>query len=212
VVEPNQTEAARAVASPVPEIWPPAAPDRFEEFFQGSFRELVRTAMYAGATLQEAEDAAAKALTEMLGSWDVRERSLAYARKATVNNFIKYKTRGPGRVARRLIEQGHVPRHEGAEDRQLTAWEDEDWVASVLSSLPLAQRQVMELIAEGLDRDEIAETLGKTREAIRRNLCDACKRLRRELNPDGESRRDPLGEHRKQPPRSMAPTPGEEAR
>ena len=34
--------------------------------------------MYAGATGQEAEDAAAKTLTEMLQHWDTGARSLAY--------------------------------------------------------------------------------------------------------------------------------------
>jgi RNA polymerase sigma factor (sigma-70 family) len=212
VVEPNQTAAAQAVTFPISEIWPPAPPAGFEEFFRASFRELVRAAMYAGATLDEAEDAAAKALTEMLRRWGIFEPSLAYARKAAVHNFIKDKTRGTRRVARRLIEQGHIPRREGAEDRQLTAREDEEWVAHVLSSLPTAQREVMELIAQGLDRDEIAETLGKTKEAIRRNICDARARLVRELNPAGEYRQDPDSKRRQHPPRKTARTSGEEGR
>ena len=212
MVEPNQNAAAQAVASSVPGIWPTSAPAGFEEYFRGSFRELVKTAMYVGATLQEAEDAAAKTLMEMLPSWGTRERSLAYVRIAVVHNFIKDKTRGSRRVARRLVERGHVPHQEGAEDSQLTAWEGEEWVAHVLSALPPAQRQVMELIVKGLDRDEIAETLGKTKEAIRRNLCDARARLSRELNANGGHRRDPNGEHKQQPLRRMARTPREEAR
>ena len=52
--------------------------------------------MYAGATQQEAEDAVAKTLMEMLQRWDTCQRSLPYARKAVVHNFIKDKTRGPG--------------------------------------------------------------------------------------------------------------------
>ena len=82
----------------------------------------------------------------------------------------------------------------------------------MLGSLPAAQREVMELIAQGLDRDEIAETLGKTKEAVRRNICDARAHLARELNPDGEYRQDPASTHRQQPPRRTARTPGEEAR
>jgi RNA polymerase sigma-70 factor (ECF subfamily) len=183
----------------VPRIWPPAAPDGFEEFFRSTFRDLVKTAMYAGATLEEAEDAAAKTLTEMLRSWGTIKPSITYARTATLHNFIKAKTRGTDRVARRLVERGHVPGHEGDEDRQLTAWEDDEWVAAVLSTLPPAQREVMELIAKGLDRDEIAEALGKTREAVRRNLCDARVRLSRELNPDGSPRQSPDIQHRQQP-------------
>jgi RNA polymerase sigma factor (sigma-70 family) len=194
------------------QILPPSAPDGYEEFFRSSFRELVRAAMYAGATLQEAEDAAAKALMEMLRHWDTCKRSLAYARKAAVHNFIKARTRGTRRVARRLIERGHVSYQEGAQDSELTRAEDEEWVAHVLSSLPPAQREVMELIVKGLDQDEIAEKLGQTKEAVRRNLCDARARLSRELNANGERRQDPDGQHRQQSPRRMARTPREEAR
>jgi RNA polymerase sigma factor (sigma-70 family) len=191
VVDPDQTMSAQAVASPVPEIWPPTAPDGYEEFYRDSFRDLVRTAMYYGAIDEEARDAACKALIEMLEHWDRCKGSLAYARKAAVHNFIKAKTRGTDRVARRLVERGHVPLHEGAEDGQLTAVEDKQWVASVLSSLPPAQREVMELLAEGLNTYEIAEILGKTQEAVRKNLSYACARLRRELHPDGEPRQNP---------------------
>jgi RNA polymerase sigma factor (sigma-70 family) len=212
VVEPNQAAAAQAVASPIPEISPPCAHDGYEEFFRRSFREVVRAAMYIGATLQEAEEAANEALMGMLCHWDKCKGSLAYARKATVHNFIKAKTRGTGRVVQRLIERGYVPHLEDAEDSELTRMEADEWVAHVLSSLPPAQREVMELIMKGLDQDEIANALGKTKAAVRRNLCDARARLSRELNANGERRQDPDAQHRKQPPRKTAPTPGEEAR
>ena len=64
MTEPQQADA-RASASPAAEPRP-LAPEGFEEFFRTSFRELVRAAMTAGAKLEEAEDAAAKALAEML--------------------------------------------------------------------------------------------------------------------------------------------------
>jgi RNA polymerase sigma factor (sigma-70 family) len=201
LAEPEQA-AAGAVASP-PAITRAPAPAGFEEFFRASYRELVWTAMIAGANREEAEDATAKTLAEMLPAWTVREHSLAYARRAVFHNFIKDKMRGTRRVARRLIDRGHVPLREGADDTQLTAWEDNEWVANVLSCLPPAQREVMECIARGLDREEIAATLGKTREAIRRNLCDARTRLAGELYRDGEHR---------QPPRTPARTTREEAR
>jgi hypothetical protein len=57
------------------------------------------------------------------------EWSLAWARKAVVHNFVKEKTRGTWRVAQRLIERGQVSHEEGVADSQLTAWEDEQWVA-----------------------------------------------------------------------------------
>ena len=189
----------------------PPVPKGFEAFYRASFTNLVTVAMYAGATLEEGEDAAAKALEETLRNWDAIERPFAWARKATVHNFIKERDRGPARVARRLFQQRCIPHWEGAEDSQLTAWEDDEWVASVLSSLPPAQREVMELFVKQLDRDEIAQALGKTKEAIRRNLCDARARLARELNPDGERRQNPGSEYHRQP-RRMARAPREEAR
>lgn len=209
MVEPDQAAAAQAVDSPMPRIRPPAAPDGFEEFFRSSFRELVRTAMYAGGTREEAEDAAAKALTEMLQSWGTIEPSIAYARRATVHNFIKAKTRGTGRVARRLVERGHIPGHEGDEDRQLTAWEDDEWVAAVLSTLPPAQREVMELLAKGLDRDEIVGALGKSNETIRQHLKSARDRLK--LHPEIASLASRQGQHSgQQELRSTATTPDPE--
>lgn len=177
--------AEHAAASPADAPRPPTSA---EEFFRRSFRELVRAAMIAGASQQEAEDAASRTLTDILAAWATRDYTLAYARKAVVSNFIKEKVRGPSRVARRLIERGHVPVREGAEDPLLTAFEGDQWVTAVLSTLPLAQREVMECIAAGLDRDEIAGTLGKSKEAVRRNLCDARARLAAELHPDGEPR------------------------
>jgi RNA polymerase sigma factor (sigma-70 family) len=197
VVDLNQTATQPAASSAV--VTPRPTPAGFEEFFRASFRELVRAAMYAGATKEQAEDAAAKTLADMLSRWTTREWSLAYARKATIHNFIKDKMR-ERRAVQLLIERGHVPREEGAEDsqRQLTAWEDEEWVSHMLSRLPSAQREVMKLIVEELDRTEIAETLGKTPEAIRRNLCDARARLARELHEE--------------PPHKLARSAREEAR
>lgn len=182
-----QPAAVRAVVSPAADTRPPA-PEGFEEFFRASFRQLVKTAMIWGATAEEAEDAASRTLAEMLPAWEAGKYSLAFARKAVVHNFIKEKTRGIRRVAQRLIDRGHVPHLEGVEDGRLHEWEDEQWVNDILSELPKAQREVMECIAKGMERDEIAEKLGMSRDAVRRNICDARPRLARLLHPDGEHR------------------------
>ena len=175
----------------------PPAPDGFEEFFRRSFRDLVGTAMFAGAERHEAEDAADKTLTEMLQRWPVPGNPLAYARQAVVHNFVKEKTRGNERLIRRLIERGHVPRHEGLTDDQLTAFEDSQWVTDVLHVLSPKQRRVMECIARGLAYDEIAETLGMSKDAVRRSLCDARRHLAETLHTDGEHKPPP-----RTPPRS----------
>jgi RNA polymerase sigma factor (sigma-70 family) len=169
----------------------PPAPLGFEEFFRRSFRELVGTAMFAGAKLEEAEDAANKTLMELLQRWPVPGNPAAYARQAVVHNFVKEKTRGNERLIRRLIERGYVPRHEGFPDDQLTAFEDSQWVTHVLCVLPPKQRQVMECIVRGLAYDEISGTLGMSKEAVRQNLCYARRRLAETLHPDGERKQAP---------------------
>lgn len=164
-----------------------AAPTGFEDFFRATYRDLVRTAMYAGATKPEAEDAVSKAMLEVLPKWRTGKRpSLTYMRTAVVHNYIKERVRDQSRIARRMVERGHVSRHEGAEDGRLTTWEDKEWLDQVLSCLPPAQREVMECIARGVARDDIPEVLGKSPATIRRHLCDARARLRAELYPDPE--------------------------
>jgi RNA polymerase sigma factor (sigma-70 family) len=168
-----------------------SAPEGFEEFYRASYPKVVKAAMFAGATFEEAEDAASRTFLEMLEKWPANGAPIGYARTAVVHHFIRDKTRRY-RAAQRLIDCGHVPRHEGYKDDRLTAWEDSQWVAEVLSALPQAQQEVMECIARGLDRKEIAQHLGKSEAAVRRNLHDARARLAEFLRPDGEPRQ-PLG-------------------
>jgi RNA polymerase sigma factor (sigma-70 family) len=201
LAEPQQADGA--VASPG-RLDPRTSslPEGFEDFYRSSYREVVKAALIAGATLEEAEDAVSKTLTEMLRIWPVPGHPLRYARKAVVHNFIKDKTRGTARVARRLVERGHVMPHDGDEDQRLSAQEGREWTASVLSELTEAQREVMQLIADGLSYEEIADALGKSRDVIRRRLSDARARLVKILNPDGEFR---------QPQRTTAHSPRQEA-
>lgn len=142
--------------------------------------------MIAGATKDEAEDAASQAMLEMLRKWPVQPRPLAYARRAVVHNYIKARARGNQRIVQRLIERGHVLRDEGAEDSRLTESEDSQWAADVLRLLPPAQREVMERIVQGQSCDQTPGVPGKSSQAVRRNLCDARVRLRQLLYPDGE--------------------------
>ena len=171
MAQPEQA-AAQAVVSPILG-YPIPPPPGFADFYRLAWRELLAAAVTAGATREEAEDAAAKTLLDMLRIWPVPGHPLRYARKAVVNNFIKEKTRGNSRTVRRLIARGHVSPREGAEDRRLTDQEAREWVAHMLKKLPLAQREVMACVIDGLSHEEIAEALGKSRDAVRRNLSDA---------------------------------------
>lgn len=188
--------AAQAVASPELHSNPGlVAPGEFEDFYREAYREVVKAAMIAGATREEAEDAASKTFLRMLERWPVDGTPLRYARTAVLHNFIQGKTRGTARVTRRLIERGHIPPYEGAIDAELSAREGREWIADVLSELSGTQREVMERIADGLTYEEIAEDLGRSREVVRRRLCDARARLVQILNPDGESMQPNLQRH-----------------
>jgi RNA polymerase sigma factor (sigma-70 family) len=157
------------------------APPGFVDFFRKAYRVVMQTMLYAGATYHEAEEAAAAGMEEVFRRWEQISSPLAYARRAALTSFLKEKERGPDRVRRRMA--GHAEaRQEGNEDAGLTIWEDRQWVAQVLSSLPPAQREVMAFITDGFTPTEIATLLGKTPDAVRQNLHAARARLTLELH------------------------------
>jgi RNA polymerase sigma factor (sigma-70 family) len=172
-----------------PGLIPP--PEGAEDFFLASYTKVVRAVRYAGAEETEAEDAASEALAYMLRRWPVPGYPLAFACTAAVNYFIKARTRGDDRVARRLVERGHVPTQEGAEDAGLSRLEGEEWISRVLEVLTESQRDVLRCFARGLNREEIALDLGLSGGALRRRLSDARARLVDILGPDGEFIKDP---------------------
>jgi RNA polymerase sigma factor (sigma-70 family) len=165
-----------AQATPAPLLDQCGPPTGFVEFYRVHYREVVRTARYAGASRHEAEEAAAEAMREVLEHWARLDDPLAYARRAAVSNFLKEKTRGLNRIRRRQVERG-AGTAEAAEDPNLTIWENNQWVIRMLASLPRGQRDVMALIVDGFTPPEIATLLGRTPAAIRRSLCDARRRL-----------------------------------
>lgn len=153
-----------------------APPPEFAGFFRSEYRKLMMTAMSVGATLEEARDAAASAMEEVLRRWNEIDAPLAYAKRATLSNFYKEKERGLDRTRSRL-KQGAEARRDGAEDPGLNIWEDEQWVTQILDSLPPAQRAVLALVVDGFTPTEIAQMLGKTADAVRQNLHAARTRL-----------------------------------
>jgi RNA polymerase sigma factor (sigma-70 family) len=201
LTQPEQAaaQAVRAVAPRQPDPRPLqlAPPEGYETFYHAHYRELVETARAAGATPEEADDATSKTLTEMYWKWPITPSPLRYARKAVINNFVKDRTRGNRRVFLRLIERGHAPSREGLEDERLAEMEDTQWVAEVLKHLPRSQREVWQLLADGLSRQEIALALNKTADTVRQHICAARPRLAALLHPDGEYRTETSREEAK---------------
>lgn len=182
-----QRPAVQPVASPAADARP-RAPYEFEESFKAWYRKLVLAVMVAGATLHDAEDAVSKAFERIAPTWKPEKYSVAYVKKAAINNFIKEKIRYGSRVTLCLDGPEHDEHDEGTEDYRLSEWEDEQWLKQILGKLPARQREVMECFVAGLDYKEITEQLDMSREAVRRNICDACKSLRKLLRADGEYR------------------------
>src|SRR5262249_6366434 len=135
-----------------PEVSPP---DGFVGFFRAYYRELLRCAMYVGATWHEADEAAQAIMREIFQRWDNLENPLAYARQGVISNFIKEKARGLDRIRRRLVERG-AGTTEGRESPDLTVWENREWVMQILWSLSPGQREVMAFIVDGFAPTEVA--------------------------------------------------------
>ncbi len=158
----------------------------FDEFFRQHYRNMIRNAMYAGATKEEAEDAVSDAMLGMLGRWCTLSNPVAYARRAVLNSFVKVRQRERRRAE--LLAAEPKPSVHG-EDAGLTLWEDRQWVAQLLNSLPERQREVMALVVDGIEPRDIAELLGRSAAAVRQNLLEARKRLR-PMTGQGNTERD----------------------
>lgn len=149
----------------------------FDDFYRDSFKSLMKTVMYAGATRHEAEDAVQDAMQELHRRWPEIEHPHAYARRAVRSSFLKI--RDGERLRRRKEQAAAWDCENGTEngDQDLTIWEDQQWVRQLLDSLPPSQREVMKFVCEGYKPKEIAQILGKTPNAVRQNLHAVRRRL-----------------------------------
>jgi RNA polymerase sigma factor (sigma-70 family) len=165
------------------------APHESEELLRAWFDRVVREFTSKRiATRHDAEDATMKAIGEMLRAVEPGNRSLAYVRKAALNNVRKEQVRHGKRTSIRLDDPACDRRTEGVTDDRLSEWEGERWCDDVLSRLSPRQREVMECVTAGLDNREIARKLGVSTDVVRRAKSDACKEMRKFIRPDGEYR------------------------
>ncbi len=186
---------AQAAVHAVPSTRPApiAGAAGFEDFYRSNYRKLLAMTMAAGATLDQAEEAVDQTMEQMLTRWTEIGHPVAYARRAVLSNFVKKKTRDLEAV-NKVIKSGRVT-PEADPDTGLNVWEDTQWVGQLLQSLPPAQRDVMTNIIKGLTTAEIAQLLGKTEAAVRKNLQLARDRLklllRREREREQEAQEAP---------------------
>ena len=146
--------------------------EQLEAFYTTEYPKLLKILVFLDATVQEAEDAAQKAMTDFAERSRTAEKApdhpAAYVQRAAINFFIKERQRGRERLPREL-QGGHLVIEAHLDDR-LTAWEDEQYIKHLLECLTPAQRSVLELVMDGWSTREIAGKLGKSTENVRQHL------------------------------------------
>jgi RNA polymerase sigma factor (sigma-70 family) len=152
--------------------------------------------MAVGATMDDAEEAVQAAITDMLekGRWgELTRNPKAWMRKAVRHTY--YDQQKKRRRHREIEKNLPLPAGNHVDDGR-SFWEDWQWVGQQLSTLPSAQREVLELYLAELDTSEIADLLGKTEATIRQNLAHGRRRLRANLGDDYQI--DPAKKRRKE--------------
>jgi RNA polymerase sigma factor (sigma-70 family) len=165
-------------------VVPPLTLEQLEVFYTAEYPKLVKILILLDATVEEAEDAAQKAMADFVkrskGAGVRPDRAAWYVRRAAVHFFIKERQHDRERPQRE-VRGGHLVIEAHLDDR-LTTLEDEQYVERLLEYLTPAQRQVFRLVMDGLSTHEIAEELGKNDDNIRQHLKNAKDRLKQ--HPD----------------------------
>jgi RNA polymerase sigma-70 factor (ECF subfamily) len=153
----------------------------FEAFWDAHYRYFLMMLMAVGATLEDAEDTIQDVAVKMLNkdTWsELTTNPKAWVRKGVLHTYYDQQKK---RRRARDAEKNLPPPPGSYVDHRANVWEDWQRVKQMLSKLPPAQREVVELILAEMTTGEIADLLGKTPATIRQNLAHARKRLRKNL-------------------------------
>jgi RNA polymerase sigma factor (sigma-70 family) len=166
----------------------------FEAFYRANRSALVRLVRLAGATEEEANDAAQTAFAQLLQvAYPIRE-PMGWLCRTAINDFRRSNPRVPSR--RRKVIERPIPPWEIPEPATsvpsaadvAALGEQTRGVLTELALLPGKQRQVMVAHYDGLSHEQIAELLGMGTDAVRQNLSRARKTLRkRHVMPDKDA-------------------------
>lgn len=150
---------------------PPMTLEELEAFYTAEYPKLVKILVLLDATVEEAEDAAQRAMADFTARSRMETAPAhppAYVHRAAINFFIKERQRERERLPREL-RGGHLVIEAHLDDR-LTAREDEEYIETLLECLTPAQREVIKLVMDGWPTREIAGKLGKSPENVRQHL------------------------------------------
>lgn len=180
---------------------------QLEAFYSAEYPKLVKILVLLDATVEEAEDAAQKAMADFAARFtavSAPAHPAAYVQRAAVRYFVKERQRERGRLPREL-RGGHLVLEPYRDDR-LTAGEEEQYVEGLLACLTQAQREVIRLVMDGWSTREIAEKLGKSAGNVRQHLKNGRDALKQHPGIAPLAPAKPLGAPAK-PPGQVVPAP-----
>lgn len=191
----------------------PMKSEQLEAFYIAEYPKLVKILVIFDATIEEAEDAAQKAMADFVRRSKTAappDHPVTYVQRAAVHFFVKERQRERKRLPREL-RGGHLLTEPHFDDR-LTALEDEQYIEQMLECLTATQRQVLKLVMAGLSTCEIAKKLGKSNETIRQHLKNGRNRLKvhPEIAPIAPPKQDQGPERQGARPTAITPEPRKE--
>jgi len=156
--------------------------EEFAAFVKANLHGIVRYVVKCGASIDEATDAVQEALVRAYVDWPAIDKPHGWMRVVAVRHYLRARLRQVDELER-LREAGYdikdssgMPEFCG--DRTAE-------VLHHLHRLPMRQREVLALVADGFSAAEIADLLGITTSTVRSNLRHARQTLRDRLLPPG---------------------------
>ncbi|MFY1681659.1 RNA polymerase sigma factor [Micromonospora sp. WMMD730] len=143
-------------------------------FLRGSYRPLMKVAMYAGASKDEAHDAVQDAFLKLVKRWGAISDPMPYARMVMINNLKKTWLSRQRRANRQKEYQ--AKNFERPRDAP-SIWDNRAAVEKILSELTPSQRDIACCLMEDLSQIQIAARLGRSYDAVRTALTEIRKRL-----------------------------------
>lgn len=153
--------------------------DDFDDFVRAEHRRLVLFVVTLGASWEEAEDAVAEVLLEVLQRWKQIHSPRAYCRLAAERAYVNSEVRLRKAPAAAARSTWAVAAHQPAE--AVFEAVEHEYTLRHLRLLNQEQRRVMAFLYDGWTAEEIAELLGKKASTVRSNIRHARKRLKKAI-------------------------------
>lgn len=153
--------------------------DDFAAFVRAALHGVIRYVVKCGASIDEAADAVQEALVRAYVDWPTIENPEGWLRVVAVRHHLRARVRRIDELEK-LREAGYT------DDCTTTPEFCGDRTAEVLRQLhqlPMRQREVLALTADGFSAGEVAELLGISTGTVRSNLRHARQTLRDRLLP-----------------------------